>query len=415
VLEGHTLKNRYRVYDRLGMGGAATVYLARDTTTGQMVIVKLVHPHLVDEQFIGRFEREIELLQRLDNPHVIKLYDWALREFDAELNQMLSYIIAEFVEGHTLSDIIDTRGPLSPPNALAIARQLALGLADIHKEGIIHRDVKSQNIMITPDDQAKLIDFGIAKGSNQATLTAPSHFAGTLYYAPPEQILEAHNVDHRVDIYALGIVLYEMLTASLPVKAREFGTVASKIIAGDLDPITGVPKPVEELVYDMIAHDVEDRLSSAEEVVRRIEAITGGAKTPQLADRPAPTTTLLTAAAPSALEQQDMPPCQLVTAAGLVIPITDPITIIGRSHPRDASIPDVDLWSLGIADARTASRRHCRIILQDGKYVIEDLSSMNGTFVNDRQLEPGQTYPLQDGDQIIAGRVQLTFKLSDDQ
>ena len=87
MLVGHTLKNRYRIYDRLGMGGAATVYLARDSDTGQMVIVKVVHPHLVNEQFIGRFQREIDILEKLDNDHVIRLFAWGLREFDEKLNE----------------------------------------------------------------------------------------------------------------------------------------------------------------------------------------------------------------------------------------------------------------------------------------------------------------------------------------
>lgn len=412
MLTGHTLRDRYRIYDRLGAGGAATVYLARDSKTGQMVIVKVVHPHLVDDQFIGRFQREIDLLQQLDNPHIIHLYDWALREHDAETNQTLSYIVAEFVEGHTLADIIDARGALSEPDALAIARQIALGLADIHAHGIIHRDVKSQNIMITPDSQAKLIDFGIAKGQNHATLTDPSHFAGTLYYSPPEQILEAHSVDHRADIYALGVVLYEMLTASLPVKSREFGTVASKIIAGDLDPITGVSPEVEALVSDMMAYRVQNRIASATEVVRRIERIQGGAQAPQLTDLPPSTTAMLMRIPAQAVKTSTGPSFKLVTAAGQTIPLSRPDMVIGRSHPRDPSVPDIDLWTLGIEDARTASRRHCRVFRDGENFFLEDLGSMNGTFLNDQQCESGRPYPLQEGDRIMAGRVLLTFEES---
>ena len=281
MLVGRTLKERYRIYDRLGSGGAATVYLGRDSESGQMVIVKLVHGHLVNDRFMGRFQREIELLQAIHNPYVVTLYDWALEEFDPETNQNLSYIIAEFIEGHTLADVIDTRGPLSEPDGLEIARQIALGLVDVHAAHIVHRDIKSQNIMITPENMVKIIDFGIAKGQGQATLTASAHFAGTLYYAPPEQILEAHGVDHRADIYALGVVLYEMLTGSLPVKAREFGTVASRIISGKLDPITGVSDPVAALVTQMLALKPDARPSSASEVVQRIEAILGSKKPPR--------------------------------------------------------------------------------------------------------------------------------------
>ncbi|HEC23543.1 MAG TPA: FHA domain-containing protein [Chloroflexi bacterium] len=415
MLIGHTLKDRYEVYDRLGSGGAATVYLARDDETGRIVTVKMLHPHLLNEEFIARFEREIDLLQKVDNPHIVRLYDWAIREFNPDLGGTISYLVTEYVEGHALSDVIDTRAPLSETDALAIARQIALGLAAIHRLGIIHRDVKSQNIMITPENQAKLIDFGIAKGSDHATLTDPSHFAGTLYYAPPEQILESRTVDHRADIYALGVVLYEMLTGRLPVSAREFGTVASRIISGNLDPITGVSPPVEKLVNAMLAHRVERRIGSAEEVISRIDAITGGQRKVAI-ERPP--TTGATIPRPIHVEKLPEPPVPPSPAYLLIeghpeetILLTRPEVIVGRSHPRYPVSPDVDLWTLGVKDAQTVSRRHCRIFQREGAYFIEDLGSMNGTRVNDEPLHPGHVHRLEDGDRVAVGNVLMTFHL----
>jgi serine/threonine protein kinase len=414
VLIGHTLKNRYRVYDRLGVGGAATVYLGRDSITGQMVVVKLVHAHLTDENYIGRFKREIDLLKEIDNPYIIKLYDWSLNEFDPKVGQNLSYIIAEFVEGHSLADIIDTSGPLDEPDALAITRQLSVGLADIHKSGIVHRDIKSQNIMITPDNQAKLIDFGIARAQGHDTLTQASHFAGTLYYAPPEQILESHAVDHRADLYSLGVVLYEMLTATLPVKAREMGTVASKIISGDLDPITGVSIPVEELVNHMLAHQVDRRISSAEEVIARIDSIIGGPQAPNLPERPPSTSTMtMRMLQESEIEPEPRHCGALIAADGRIIKLTMTETIIGRSHPRHSGVPDIDLVKIDPDAARTVSRRHCRIYCEDEHYYIEDLGSMNGTFLNRQPLESGMPAALENGDSVAVGRVELTFTLNE--
>ena len=410
MLIGHVLKNRYRVYDQLGAGGAATVYLARDAETGQMVVVKLVHAHLVNDQFIGRFQREIDLLQQIKNPHIIGLYDWALREHDPELDSVLSYIIEEFVEGHTLADIIDTRAPLEEPDALAIAGQIAEGLAVIHNRGIIHRDIKSQNIMLTPDNVAKIIDFGIAKGPDHATLTDPSHFAGTLYYAPPEQVLGAHNVDGRADIYALGVVLYEMLTGALPIKDREFGAIATRIISGNLDPITGVSASVETLVNDMLAHNLDDRIASAEEVVRRIEDIVGGKDvSPEIPERPAVFSTVRAERVQVQQKPPDESPYVLVTPNGKRISLKLPETVIGRSHPRDPVTPDIDLFALGVEDARTASRRHCRIFMRENQFYIEDMGSMNGTFLNGTPLTPSTPYQLLEGDQIVAGRVVFNF------
>lgn len=425
MLTGHTLKSRYRIYDRLGMGGAATVYLARDLQTGQMVIVKVVHPHLVSDQFIARFEREIDLLQQIESPHIIQLYDWALREQDDVLHETLSYIIAEFVQGHTLADIIDTRGALEEEPALAITRQLALALAEVHGKGIVHRDVKSQNIMITPSNEAKLIDFGIAKGPDHATLTDPAHFAGTLYYAPPEQIVESHKVDHRADLYALGVVLYEMLTARLPVEEREFGKIASKIIAGDLIPISGVSKPVADLVNAMMAPNREARIISAEGVVIRIEGITGGATEPALPERP-PTGEGTAAFKRAELEEyrQSSPDTipvkisdlgyKLIINGGREILLEREETIIGRSHLRDTVAPDVDLTALGVRDeiAKTASRRHCRIFVEDGTFYLEDLGSMNGTRLNSKVIEPGDAHRLIPGDLIQAGKVEMVFQMT---
>ncbi len=410
MLVGRTLKDRYRIYDRLGSGGAATVYLGRDSESGQMVIVKLVHGHLVNERFMGRFRREIELLQAIHNPYVVQLYDWALDEYDEETSQNLSYIIAEFIEGHTLADVIDTRGPLAETDGLEIARQVALGLADVHSAHIVHRDIKSQNIMITPDNTVKIIDFGIAKGQGQATLTASAHFAGTLYYAPPEQILEAHGVDHRADIYALGVVLYEMLTASLPVKAREFGTVASRIISGKLDPITGVTDPVAALVTQMMALKPDARPASAGEVVTRIENILGGKPAATLLDLDIPATTTSMKPLTTTVPLRPQNRYELLTMDGKHLPLTLHETVIGRSHPRDTSVPDIDLWVMGVEDARTASRRHCRVFFEGDRYYLEDLGSMNGTFLNQQQIYPGGPHPLAEGDTITAGRVRLTFQ-----
>ncbi len=410
---GQTLKERYHIYDRLGTGGAATVYLGRDSDTGLMVVIKVVHAHLVNDKFMGRFQREIDLLRQIDNPYVVKLYDWALREYEPEMKQTLSYIVAEFIEGHTLADIIDTRGALNEPDALAIARQVALGLDSIHRQGIIHRDIKSQNIMITPENEAKLIDFGIAKGQDTAALTGSSQFAGTLYYASPEQILESHTVDQRTDIYALGVVLYEMLTATLPVKAREIGTVASKVIAGDLDPITGVSQPVEALVNNMIALRIGDRIPTAMGVVKRIEEISGGAREPVLADINLPQTT--TSMHPMDLSgvpapRAPLPMGFLVTESGMAIPLDGTEMIVGRSHPRDTAVPDVDLWVLGLENARTASRRHCRVFREEGTFYVEDLGSMNGTRLNEAALDAGVPTRLNSGDRIEVGQVVLIFQ-----
>ncbi|NDJ52844.1 MAG: protein kinase [Chloroflexi bacterium] len=412
MLSGHTLKGRYRIYDHLGVGGAATAYLSRDSITGQMVVVKVVHPHLVNDDFIARFQREIDLLQQINSPYIIGLHDWALREYDEAINQTLNYIIIEFVEGHTLANVIDDRAPLAEKDALAITRQLALGLHEVHRLGIVHRDIKSQNIMVTPDQRVKLIDFGIAKGQNQLTITGPSQFTGTIYYAPPEQILEASSVDHRADIYSLGVVLYEMLMGHLPVRARELGTAASRIISGNIEPLQEVTDDVADLVLTMMAPKADNRLDTAMDVVHAIDQIESDAfDVAGLDDLPTPATTMIAQAVIQKEQANLGPQYALITESGQSIVLRGQQITVGRSHPSDPNVPDVDLWALGIEQARTASRRHCRIVItNDGAYV-EDLGSMNGTFVNGAQLQPGSLQQLHDGDQLIVGRVVLTFNL----
>ncbi len=400
---GQTLKGHYRIYDRLGDGSAGTAYLARDSESGQMVVVKVLHAHLINESFVGRFEREIDLLQRIDNPHIIQVYDWGVEEEQPDTGQVLSYIVTEFVEGLTLAHVIERQGKLSEEEALLIARQLAMGLADIHERGIIHRDIKPQNIMISPEGEAKIIDFGLAKGADHATLTGSGMFSGTLNYASPEQVVEAGKVDHRADIYSLGVVLYEMLTGRLPVTGK-FASVMLRILQGDLDPITDVSPEVESLINEMLAREIKERISSAEHVIRRIGQING--ETPPV-DETAMVTQLVAI-------QVDGGGHGLTTylqvSNGLVIPVTGDEIIIGRSAPKDPNIPDVDLWALGVPEARTTSRRHLRVYGQDQQYFVEDLGSMNGTWVNGQPLTPNEPFQLTDGDVIAAGRVEMVFR-----
>lgn len=420
MLSGVTLKGRYSIYGELGQGGAATVYLARDAETGKVVVVKVIHPNLVDERFIARFEREIDLLEQLESPYFVRLLDWALEERDEGTRKVLSYVVTEFVQGHTLSELIEKQGKMDEAAALAITRQVALALSEIHGKGIVHRDVKSENVMITPENDAKLIDFGTAKGPDHATLTDPSYFWGTLLYAPPEQMEETHQVDHRADIYALGVVLYEMLMGRMPVEETEFWMVVNRIMENDLDPIVGVSEPVAALVNEMMARDVEARTGSAEEVVRRIEAILGEATGPALPERAiAPDETMLVQQLEEAQEARPdgeeivRPTYFLTTGCGRRIPLVGQETVIGRSQPEEIVAPYVDLRALGAEGAQTVSRQHCRLFLEGDALFVEDLGSMNGTRLKGVPLEPGRAYGLTPGDVMHVGDVALTLESSD--
>ncbi len=404
------MNRRYTITDRLGVGGAAAVYRAHDAHSRGTVVVKVLHSHLLQQSEVERFKREIDLLRRVDSPHVIRLYDWGLHVQQPGIDAPLTYLVAEYVEGHTLADIIDTRGALPEADALAVARQVALGLSAIHALGAVHRDVKSQNIMIAGGQQAKLIDFGIARGPHHATLTRQTEFTGTLYYAPPEQVLRAQRLDGRADIYALGVVLYEMLSAELPIKERALDRVAARIIRGELDPLVGASPAATALVGEMMALNPADRPQTAEAVIARLDEITGGARLPTLPRRTADSTPLRVKAVAVGEPVPSLAHATLLADEGRALPCRLPETVIGRSHPRHAAVPDVDLWALGHPLGQTVSRRHCRLFEAEGVPYIEDLGSMNGTRVNGVWLSAGVPHPVQNGDRIIVGEVPLTFQ-----
>lgn len=219
---------------------------------------------------------------------------------------------------------------------------------------------------------------------------------------------EARRVGDQADIYAFGVVLYDMLTASLPVEAREFGPVTSRII----DPVTDVARPIHEIAGGRL-RPAGGEIGSAEEVVRRIEEIIGDEPPPE-GLRPSAPTIHSEGTPPRAQPVQLKPMFKLVTVSGQSIPLAAPQMVIGRSNVQDDDQPDIDLRSYDVKEARTVSRRHCRITQDEGGTFIEDMGSRNGTRLNDQVLEPGRTYALDDGDKLFVGRVMLIVQRVED-
>jgi serine/threonine protein kinase len=180
---GKVIKGKYRILDEVGQGSVATVYLAKDLESNQVIALKIIHPHLIGEgQFLERFQREARLLAKLDSPHVVQILD-----FGADEDEELNYIAMEFIEGHTLSTILEREGPLEMKRALEVARQVAWGLQHAHDKGIVHRDIRPANIMVTPEDRVKVMDFGVARGVDLSHLTATG-ILGSPQYLSPEQV-----------------------------------------------------------------------------------------------------------------------------------------------------------------------------------------------------------------------------------
>lgn len=266
-LEGTSIL-QYHVRDRLGSGGMGTVYLADDTRLGRQVALKFLSPSLsANEDARARLVREARVAAQLRSPHIAVAYD--LIEHPTGL-----FIAMEYVEGELLSARI-SRGSLEVVESLDIAMQVADALDEAHGLGIVHRDIKSGNLMVTPRRLVKVLDFGLAKPSEsvdhfatQASLTMAGTVLGTLNYMPPEQ-LRGREIDHRADLFALGVVLYEMLTAHLPFAGTSMADVADHILNHEPTPIRRfsytVPAEVEAIVRKAVEKDPAFRFQSARE------------------------------------------------------------------------------------------------------------------------------------------------------
>lgn len=270
---GHILSGRYRVLSTLGGGGMANVYLAEDTTLGRRVAIKVLHQRLVeDPKFVERFRREAKAAAGLNHPNIVAVYDWGQA---GEQN----YIVMEYVEGETLKDRIRRNGRLGLDEASGIALELLAAIAAAHAKGVIHRDIKSQNILMDAEGRAKVADFGIAQAGDPG-MTEAGSILGTAQYLAPEQA-RGEPVDERSDLYSVGVVLYEMLTGGVPFKGDSAVTVALKHVnelpAEPAERVPGIPYSLNQIVLKALAKDPARRYGSAAEFAADLRAAkTGG-------------------------------------------------------------------------------------------------------------------------------------------
>ncbi|HSJ53869.1 MAG TPA: serine/threonine-protein kinase, partial [Anaerolineae bacterium] len=209
---GRVIKGKYKIYDEIGSGGFATVYLGRNLDTNEIVAIKVLGDQFTREpRYVERFRREAELAERLQHENVVRILDHGVEGGT-------HFLVMEFVEGLTLDAMLERRGPLPIHDAVSYLKQALAGLQAAHVAGIVHRDVKPANLMITPGGNIKIMDFGIARMESMAGLTQSGMFMGTPRYISPEMARGA-GADIRSDLYALGLLTHEMLTGSPPFDA----------------------------------------------------------------------------------------------------------------------------------------------------------------------------------------------------
>jgi len=257
--------SRYRVDGNLGNGGMANVYVGTDTLLRRRVAIKVLREQYAsDDDFVRRFSYEAQSAAKLSHPNIVNVYDFGREDHSY-------YIVMELVDGATLGDIMRDERVLPEPVAVDYAIQIASGLANAHRQGLLHRDVKPANILVTKDDVVKLTDFGIARAVSEHTLgvTQPGMVMGSVAYISPEQA-QGHEIDERSDLYAVGVVLYQMLTGSLPFTGDTPVAVALKHVSAEpppIDPATSNVSPaVASIVARLLRKDPQERFASATEL-----------------------------------------------------------------------------------------------------------------------------------------------------
>jgi len=275
IPKGSLVAGKYRIIEEIGRGGMGIVYKAEDIKLKRTVALKfLPHQWISDADSRERFIHEAQAASALDHPNICTIYEIE----ETEDGRM--YIAMAFYEGESLREKIK-REPLKSEEAVAIAIQVARGMAKAHQKGIVHRDIKPANILITNDGIAKIVDFGLAKLAGQVKLTREGTTIGTVAYMSPEQA-RGEVIDQRTDIWSLGVVLYEILAGKLPFKGDYEQTLIHSILKTEPEPITkfrkDLPSGISQIIAKALAKNPAARYQTMEELAEDLNAVAEGLK-----------------------------------------------------------------------------------------------------------------------------------------
>ena len=385
-LLGRTINGRYKLIDERGSGNFGTVYIARDMVTNHIYAMKIMHlDHSDDNELLERFKREAYILQSLNNDHVVRLVDYGN---DGEIY----FIVMKHIDGQNLKWYITTYGPVDALRGFDYIIQAAEGLDIAFKAGVVHRDIKPQNILISNKGVVKIADFGLARSSSTPTITTTDKFMGTAYYSAPEQMQSGHDADIRSDLYSLAVVLYESLVGQPPFKGDSVVEIIFKHLN---DPVPSiyrhrgdVPPEIDAFMQRAMAKSPAARFQTPRDFINALESIK------RIMQGPVPGTHLLQARL-------------LLVASGKNFPLNGEDMIIGREDPKHEIHPDIQIDD----STMTLGRKHARLFYQQGTWMVEDQNSRNKTRLNGKILSPYESQSLSDGDLLQFGRVEARFEM----
>ncbi len=383
-LVGRTINGRYKLIDERGSGSFGSVYIARDMLTNYLYAAKIMHlDQSQDSELLERFKREAYILQRLNDPHVARLVDYGN-------DGGIYFIIMHHVDGQNLKWYIETYGPMEVLRALNYTIQAAEGLDAAFKAGIVHRDIKPLNILVSNKGVVKIVDFGLSRGMDTPTITTSNKFMGTAYYSAPEQVQQGHTADIRADLYSLAIVFFECLTGRPPYAG---GTIVDIIFKHLNDPIPSiyrqrpdVPPEMDSFLQRALAKSPYARYQTPREFIGALEEVQQIIRGP--VSRP-------------------IQARLVIVTTGQAFPLNGEKLIIGREDPKHEIHPDIQIDD----QTMTLGRKHARLLFQDGKWMVEDRNSRNKTRLNGKNLSPYELQPLKDGDTLHFGRVEARFEM----
>jgi serine/threonine protein kinase len=400
---GRTIRGRYKLIDERGRGSFATVYVARDVENNHIYAAKVMHAELSnDDELLARFQREAHILLNLSDPHIVRIDDYGD-------DNNTHYIVLDYIDGQSLKYYMTNDGPMEAQRALNYARQIAEGLDTAYKQGVVHRDIKPQNILINTKDMVKITDFGLARGRETVTLTQSNVFMGTAYYISPEQAESGRSADTRSDLYSVATVLFEMLAGRPPFEGETAVDIVIKHMNEKVPSICrlrpDLPIEMDTFMQKALAKAPADRYATPREFIVALEQLQERIQAqPERVGRPGGDPKPGNAGyRPPQVAQKEAR--ILVLSNGESIPLRGELMVVGRKDPTLGIYPEINL-----AD-KTVGRRHAYLRNQQGHYTVEDLNALNKTRLNGVILTPHEERTLKDGDVLRFGSVEVRFEL----